>query len=57
MLEELLNPDAAEAPVPRRATHVDGAWSILVGIATNASLERGQTVSVARLLEDARLRL
>jgi hypothetical protein len=36
---------------------VDGAWSILTGIASNVAMERGQTVRVADLLRDADIRL
>ena len=57
MLDELLNPAASTDPYRRRASHVDGAWSILTGIASNVSMERGQTVNVAELLRDAGIRL
>jgi predicted dehydrogenase len=53
MLEQLLNPAASADPYRRRSSHVDGAWSILTGIASNASMERAQTVKVADLLGDA----
>jgi hypothetical protein len=36
---------------------VDGAWSILTGVASNVSMERGQTVKVAELLREAGIRL
>ena len=32
---------------------MDGAWSILTGIASNVSMERRQTVDVAELLAEA----
>jgi predicted dehydrogenase len=57
MLDELLNPAPSTDPYRRRASHVDGAWSILTGIASNISMERGQTVNVAELLRDADIRL
>ena len=57
MLEQLLNPAAAPDPYRRLASHVDGAWSILTGIASNASMERGTTVSVPELLTEAGIRL
>ena len=57
MLDLLLNPAAGHDPYDRSASHVDGAWSILTGIAANVSMDRGQTVSVADLLRDADIRL
>jgi predicted dehydrogenase len=57
MLDDLLNPAAPSDPYERRSSHVDGAWSILTGIAANVSMERGQTVRVADLLRDADVRL
>ena len=53
MLDQLLNPAAGDDPYRRRANHIDGAWSILAGIAANVAMERGQTVSVAELLGEA----
>ena len=41
----------------RRSTHVDGAWSILTGIAANVAMERGRTVTVDDLLREAQIRL
>ena len=57
MLDDLLNPAAAVDPYRRRSSHVEGAWSILTGIAANVSMERGQTVRVADLLREAGVRL
>ena len=57
MLDQLLNPAAGDDPYRRRASHVDGAWSILTGIAANVAMDRGQTVNVAELLRDADIRL
>jgi predicted dehydrogenase len=57
MLEQLLNPAASHDPYRRLASHVDGAWSILTGIASNVAMERGRTVNVAELLADAGIRL
>lgn len=53
MLAELLNPAASRDPYRRRSSHIDGAWSILTGIASNVSMERGQTVTIDDLLRDA----
>jgi predicted dehydrogenase len=57
MLDDLLNPAASPDPWHRRASHVDGAWSILTGIAANVSMDRGDTVRVADLLSEAGIRL
>lgn len=57
MLDEILDPAASADPYRRRSSEVDGAWSILTGIAANVSMDRGQTVNVAELLGDAGIRL
>ena len=57
MLDQLLNPAAPDDRYGRRSSHVDGAWSILTGIASNVSMERGQTVRIADLLSDEGIRL
>jgi predicted dehydrogenase len=57
MLDQLLNPAASPDPYRRRSSQVDGAWSILTGIAANVSMDRGQTVNLAELLRDAGIRL
>jgi predicted dehydrogenase len=57
MLDQLLNPAASADPFRRRSSHVDGAWSILTGIGSNVSMERGQTVRITELLGDADIRL
>jgi predicted dehydrogenase len=57
MLDQLLNPAAAADPYRRRSDQVDGAWSILTGIAANVSMDRRQTVVVGDLLREAGIRL
>jgi hypothetical protein len=57
MLDQLLNPTASDDPYRRRSSQVDGAWSILTGIASNVSIARGQTVKIEELLRDAAIRL
>jgi hypothetical protein len=57
MLDQLFNPAAGDDPYRRRASHVDGAWSILTGIGANVAMDRGQTVNLAELLRDADIRL
>ena len=34
----------------RSSSHVDGAWSILTGIAANASIASGEAIDVDRML-------
>ncbi|WP_172331997.1 Gfo/Idh/MocA family protein [Mangrovicoccus sp. HB161399] len=52
MLGYLFDPEAAPDPYGRGSSHVDGAWSILTGIAANVSIERGQAVAVGGLLAE-----
>ncbi|SDG53159.1 Gfo/Idh/MocA family protein [Pelagibacterium luteolum] len=52
MLGYLLDPNAMEPDLyGRSSTHVDGAWSILTGIAANQSIASGETVHIAQMLE------
>ena len=47
MLGYLFEPDSmAPDRYNRASTHKEGAWSILTGIAANASIASGQTVDV-----------
>ena len=41
----------------RGSSHIDGAWSILTGIAANASIASGQTIDVDALLAENRISL
>ena len=49
MLRDIFGSPAGD-PFDRRASHVDGAWSILTGVAGNRSLQTGQPVEVASLV-------
>jgi len=49
MLEQLFSPNPPPDPFNRAASHVDGAASILVGIAANRAMETNQPVRVADL--------
>jgi predicted dehydrogenase len=51
MTAALFGGSAPEDPLGRGATERDGALSLLTGLAANASLERGQAVQVADLLD------
>ncbi len=46
MLEQIFDPNPPHDPFNRAATHIDGAASILVGIAGNRALETGALVQV-----------
>jgi predicted dehydrogenase len=46
MLEQLFSPDPPADPHKRAASHIDGAASILVGIAANESLRSGRLVGI-----------
>jgi predicted dehydrogenase len=50
MLEEIFGTDASPDPFGRAATHIDGAASILVGIAANESMRTGCLVHLDDLL-------
>jgi predicted dehydrogenase len=46
LLEQLFSPDAPTDPYHRAASHIDGAASIIVGIAANESMQTGKKVVV-----------
>ena len=50
MLEQIFAPAPPADPYDRAASHVDGAASILLGIAANESIESGRAVKVNDLL-------
>jgi predicted dehydrogenase len=49
MLEQLFSPDPPPDPYQRAASHIDGAASVLVGIAANQSMRTGRLVSIDAL--------
>ena len=51
MLGDLFSADGPPDPLKRAATYMDGAASILVGIAANMSIESGELVDVGELFE------
>jgi len=53
LLADIFDPDAPPDPLHRKADHVDGAYSILVGVAAYHSIDTGQAVRIADLLGDA----
>jgi hypothetical protein len=58
MLSYLFDPDGTGPDrYGRASTHVEGAWSILTGIAANASIASGQVVDVSQMLEGAGIEL
>lgn len=50
LLDDLFAPTSEPDPLGRAAGHLDGAWSILTGIAANRSLATDQTVRVRDLM-------
>ena len=46
MLEQLFSPTPPPDPFNRAASHIDGAASILVGIAGNQSINTGQLIHI-----------
>ena len=51
MLEQIFHPDPPDDPFARAASHIDGAASILLGIAANHSIATGQPIEVDDLLK------
>ncbi|MBN1313773.1 MAG: Gfo/Idh/MocA family oxidoreductase [Anaerolineae bacterium] len=49
MLEQIFSPNPPPDPYHRAASHIDGAASVLVGIAANQSMISGQMVSIDEL--------
>jgi predicted dehydrogenase len=50
LLRDLFHPHPPPDPYQRRASHIDGAASILVGIAANQSIATGQRIAVDALM-------
>lgn len=46
LLEQLFSPNPPADPLHRAASHLDGAASILVGIAANASMQTGKMIAI-----------
>jgi hypothetical protein len=46
MLEQIFSPTPPPDPFRRTASHLDGAASVLVGIAANQSMNSGQLVRI-----------
>ncbi len=51
MLEQIFSPNPPPDPYQRAASHIDGAASILMGIAANESIATGKMVEVDALLK------
>lgn len=51
LLEDIFSPEPPVDPFHRAATHIDGAASILMGIAANESIATGQPIIVDELLK------
>jgi hypothetical protein len=49
MLEQIFSPTPPPDPFNRAASHIDGAASILTGIAANIALEKGCVVNISDL--------
>ena len=58
MLGYLLDSDTTGTDkYARSSTHIDGAWSILTGLAANRSIETGATIKIAEMLMEAGITL
>ncbi|MGB2819986.1 MAG: Gfo/Idh/MocA family oxidoreductase [Phycisphaerae bacterium] len=56
LLADIFDPDAPPDPLGRKADHVDGAYSILVGVAAYRSIDARRAINIADLLGDAPIR-
>ena len=54
MLEQIFSPNPAPDPLKRAASHIDGAASVLMGIAANMSIESGELINVDELFNLSR---
>ena len=52
LLEDVFNPSPAPDPLKRKAGALDGAYSILIGIAACRSIDSGQPVKIADLVDE-----
>jgi hypothetical protein len=50
MLEQIFSANPPPDPLNRAASHIDGAASILMGIAANESMDSGKAIDVDDLL-------
>jgi predicted dehydrogenase len=52
LLRDLFDPDAPHDPLGRAASEIDGAWSILTGVAAYHSIDAGTSIRVRDLVGD-----
>jgi hypothetical protein len=57
MLAHLFDPAVVADNYGRGSSYIDGAWSILTGIAANTSIDTGETVHIDRFLAEHGIRL
>jgi len=55
LLADIFEPDAPADPLHRKADHVDGTYSILIGVAAYRSVQWARPVKIAELVGDAPL--
>jgi predicted dehydrogenase len=53
MLADIFDPKVPKDPLHRKASHSDGAYSILIGIAACHSIDTGKAISIPALLGNA----
>ena len=53
LLADIFDPKAPKDPLRRKADQVDGAYSILVGVAAYHSIDTGSAIRIADLIGDA----
>lgn len=50
LLERIFRPDVPPDPRGRDASHIDGAWSVLTGVAANRSIETGMAIRLDEMV-------
>ena len=55
LLDDIFKPEPADDPLRRRAGHLDGAFSILTGVAAYHSIDTGKAVKIADLVDESLL--
>ena len=55
LLDDIFLPASPPDPLGRKATHIDGAYSILTGIAAYRSIDTGRPVKIAELVDESLL--
>jgi hypothetical protein len=55
LLRDLFDPEAPHDPLGRKANHIDGTYSILIGVAAAKSIDTGRAIRIDDLVPVERL--